>query len=326
MKIIVTHSSPDLDAITSVWLLKTYFPGWHDAQVEFVPAGQRMNSAGPAARQPHHSPTALTSAGPHAGAPRLASPAAISDPIEKSGDDEIIHVDTGLGPLDHHQTDDQNVSAAGLTWDYVAKNLEFKAQNEKKNYKKEAIGRIVKLIVEIDHFKEVFWTNPTADYHDLSMLGIIDGLKLQKPNQDSYYVLFGMQCLDTLVHHFENKIWAEEEIKNHGKTFQTQWGKGMGFETINDDVLQLAQKMGYVVVVRKDPRKGYVRIKARPRENGKAEVDFTPVYEVLKKKDPQATWFLHVSKKMLLNGTTKNPTMKPSTLSLDDIIEVLESV
>jgi histidine triad (HIT) family protein len=46
----------------------------------------------------------------------------------------------------------------------------------------------------------------------------------------------------------------------------------------------------------------------------------------LSKMDPQATWFLHVSGKMLLNGTSKNPTMKPTNLSLSDIIEVLKGI
>jgi hypothetical protein len=54
------------------------------------------------------------------------------------------------------------------------------------------------------------------------------------------------------------------------------------------------------------------------------KVDFTQAYEALMKKDPQATWFLHASKKILLNGTTKNPDMKPTKLSLDEIIEVLK--
>jgi len=42
MKIIVTHISPDWDAISSVWLLKKYLAGWQEAEVRFVPAGQRV--------------------------------------------------------------------------------------------------------------------------------------------------------------------------------------------------------------------------------------------------------------------------------------------
>ena len=43
MKIIVTHAAPDLDAVTSVWLIKRFLQGWNEAEVRFVPAGQRLN-------------------------------------------------------------------------------------------------------------------------------------------------------------------------------------------------------------------------------------------------------------------------------------------
>lgn len=300
---IVTHASPDWDAITSVWLLKRYLSGWDAATVSYVPAGTSYLKT---------------------------NPKELSDPIEKIVEEEIIHVDTGLGPLDHHQTSDQNVCAASRTWDYVKQQLATSNQqsvSEKWEFKEEAIDRMVKIVVDTDHFKEVFWENSTADYHEFSLLGLLEGMKLFKQNQDDYYMAFGMECLDAMLHNFENRIWAEKEIRENGIIFETKWGKGIGFETLNDDVLKLAQKMGYVIVIRKDPRKGYVRIKALPAtQDQKKSIDLTLVYEQLSKMDPQATWFLHVSKKMLLNGTTKNPTMKPTTLSLAQIVAVLKSV
>jgi hypothetical protein len=137
-----------------------------------------------------------------------------------------------------------------------------------------------------------------------------------------------MECLDAILHNFENRLWAEQEIAENGTEFVTRYGRGIGFETLNDTVIKLVQKMGYQIVVRKDPRKGYVRIKARPSDDKdpKLDIDLTSVYEALKKMDPQASWFLHISKKMLLNGSSKNPDMRSTKLSLSDIIEVIESV
>jgi hypothetical protein len=195
---------------------------------------------------------------------------------------------------------------------------------------------MVNVVVAIDHFKEVFWPDASADYQEFSLFGILEGLKSQRPNDDQYYLDFIKQCLDATLHNFENRMWAEKEIQQNGREFISRFGKGMAFETINDTVLKLAQKMGYVIVVRKDPRKGYVRIKARPFQEStevtplpltlNPNIDLTPVYETLSKMDPQATWFLHVSKKMLLNGTSKNPKMKATKLSLDEIVRVLESI
>lgn len=310
MKIIVTHMSPDWDAITSVWLIKKYLSGWQEAEVKFVPAGQRLNSRFQNPGSGHI---------PQGTGDRKTT----DDAIELVGEDEIIHVDTGLGPLDHHQTQDTNVSAASRTWDYVLS--ELKVANDRMTQEhKEAVSRIVKVVVDMDHFKEVFWHDAASDIYEFSLLGVLEGLKYEKPGQDSHYVVFGILCLNALTAEFENRIWAENEIKEKGIQFKTSFGKGIGFETLNDTVLKLSQKMGYHLVVRKDPRKGYVRIKTLPDQENKKGSDLTQVYEQLKKMDPDATWFLHVSKKMLLNGTPKNPKMVPTKLTLREIIKVLE--
>src|SRR3990172_1900795 len=99
MKIIVTHSAPDLDAVTSVWLIKKFLQGWNDAEVKFVPAGTKIAN----------SKLQIANSG-------------TGDPIEKIGDNEVIHVDTGLGPLDHHQIESDKVCAASLAWDFVREN------------------------------------------------------------------------------------------------------------------------------------------------------------------------------------------------------------
>jgi hypothetical protein len=228
-----------------------------------------------------------------------------------------------MGPLDHHQISDTNVCGASLCFDFVKKNIN---KDSIPTEKMEALERISRFVVEVDHFKEVFRKDPLALYNSFSVVDILDGLKLQKPNDDNYYVEFICLCLDALLHELENSVWAEKEIKEKGIEFETKWGKGIGLESINDNVIKLAQLMGYVIVVRRDPRKGYVRIKTKPDEQGKKGVNLTLASEQLKKMDPNATWFLHVSKKMLLNGTPKNPKMKPTKLALNDIIEVLKGV
>lgn len=302
MKVIITHNSPDVDAVASVWLIKKFLPGWEDAIVKFVAAGERIDGG-------------------------KWKDASQTLPIESIENDEVIHVDTGMGPLDHHQTTSDKICAASLTWDYVRnKNEELKVDNsEKIKDRMGAVSRIVKIITDIDHFKEVFWQDPLADYHEFDIIAILDGLKVQFPNRDDYYVEFIGKILDAILHEFENRIWAEKEILRVGQKFDTRFGKAIAFETINDSVIKLSQKMGYVIAVRKDPRKGYVRIKAIPAKD-KIDIDLTPVYEKLKIADPDATWYLHISRKMLLNGSVKNPKMRPSKLTLNEIIKILEKI
>ncbi len=299
MKIIVTHNSPDIDNVTSTWLLRRFLQGWQDAEIRFVPAGTRLPSS------------------------KLEAPSGQGDPIEKIGEDEILTVDTGLGPLDHHQTKTDEVCAATLTWNYVRENgqmFENEEESGKIQDREEAISRIVNIALDDDHFKQVFYPDANADYLESTLPELLDGAKLTKPNDDAFVMDYGLTSLDLLLHKMENKIWAERELKDNGAEFESKWGKAVALETINDDVIKEGQKMGFALVVRKDPRKGYIRIKGSP----KFDVDLTPAYEQLKKMDPEATWFLHVGKRMLLNGTTKNPKMKPTKLPLDQIISVLK--
>lgn len=311
MKIIVAHASPDWDAITSIWIIKRFLPNWENAKVMYVPAGERIK--GSKMQIPNNNE---------------------DEAIERIGDDEVIHVDTGMGPLDHHQISDLHVCAASRTWDFVKKQHNG---TEKWFVKADAIERIVQVVVLEDHFQQVYWPDAAADYHEFSLISLLQGIKYQKPGDDDFYTVFGMECLDAIQYAFENRIWAEKEILEKGIVFETRFGKAIGIETMNDTVLKLAQKMGYIIVIRKDPRSGFVRIKTVPRKadtteaelldkNNPQNVDFTLICEKLKKMDPEATWFLHVSKKMLLNGTTKNPKMVPTKLSLQQIIDVVKGI
>lgn len=301
MKIIVAHKSCDMDAISSVWLIKRYLPGWENAKVKFVVAGEKL-------------PGKYTETG---------------NVIERINDDEVIHVDTGLGKLDHHQIYDVNVSAASLSYDFILKEGNV-SQNE---IKRKALEKIVDLVVENDHFQEVFKAKQDLESCDFSLFALIDGIKLRYPGEEERFVEFGMDCLDSFLVAFENRIWAESEIADNGIIFETKWGKGIAVETPNDYVLELGQKTGYIIVIRKDPHNGFVRIKAMPqvskkyKEQGIPEknIDLTFLYENLKKLDPYATWFLHISKRMLLNGSSKNPNAISTKLSLPQIIEAIKN-
>lgn len=307
MKTIVTHNAPDLDAIASSWLLKRYLPGWEDAEVITVPAGSHINTE-------------------HAS----------EDVIEHLDGKEVIHVDTGMGPLDHHQTEDNNICAAKLTFEYVKDKSEELIKNK---HKTDALSRLVNYVVDDDHFQEVFYPDPAADVYEFSLVSLVAGIKDQYPRDDETCLRFGFDLLDVVIHKLEDRMWAEEEIRDKGIQFTSRWGKGLAIETLNDEVLKLGQLMGNVITVRKDPKSGAVRIKARPAKRANkigslgrsdlmenVKVDLTPVYEKLKQKDPTATWFLHVSKRMLLNGSTKNPNMRGSKLTLAEVVEVLQNL
>ena len=83
-KLIVTHLRPDLDACTSTWLIKRFYPGFSQADFAFVPAGDTYQN----------------------------KPA---DSVKN-----VVHVDTGMGKFDHHQFRDRK-SAALRIFQYLKK-------------------------------------------------------------------------------------------------------------------------------------------------------------------------------------------------------------
>ena len=282
MKTIVTHLSPDQDAICSVWLIKRFFPGWGEAKIEFVPAGNTLNSQPP------------------------------------DGDLDIIHTDTGLGKFDHHQFDDPNACAATkvlaeiLSRQYVRDEAEI-----------EALKKLTTVVLEVDHAIDRLWPQPENDRYDFLLDNVLDGMKYffkeqKKPNNQAL-IDYGFKTLDGVFWQLKRKTIGAKII-NSGLKFDCRWGNGIGLETTIDGMHSLGERLGYKIIVQKDPTRGNARIHVHPVVK---DADLTPVYERVQQADPGSDWYLHANKHLLLNGSALNPNMRPTKLKLKEIIEII---
>lgn len=229
---------------------------------------------------------------------------------------DTVHVDTGLGQFDHHQEErgHENTSAALLVYEWLVGKRKIKEREE--------LRRLVVQVRDIDHFREYFWPDSVHDHYELMLHQVLNGMKMGGVlADDQALVEQGMRMLDGALTAFKIRASAEEDLKQ-GISFTSRWGKTLAISTQNSGVMKLAIKSGYRVVARKDPESGMVRIKAAPLE----EIDLTAVYRKLRDRDPEATWYFHPGGKMVLNGSTRNPHMRPSRLGLDEVIEILKSV
>jgi hypothetical protein len=278
MKTIVTHLAPDLDAATSIWLVKKFFPNFDQAEIKFVPAGKTL-----------------------------------ADMPPDTDINQIIHVDTGLGLFDHHQLD-QNTSAAKLVFEHLKK------QEWINDFQTQILLVIVEYVNNIDHFGEVFFPDAAADFYEFCLNQIVDGLRYVIKDDQKIVVRIG-EILDGIYNMLALKIKAQEEIRN-GYVFESKYGKSIMLVSHNAQVLKLAQKLGYVLVIKKDPIKGFVSIKTLPDP----KYDLTPIYEQIKKIDNKGTWFFHISKNMLINGSTKNPYFTPTPLTPQQLIEIIKKI
>lgn len=277
MKKIITHINPDLDAVTSVWLIKRFLPDWEEAEIDFCQPQSTIDSR----------------------------------PVDSNPD--ILHIDVGEGKLDHHQLE-KITSATKLCFDYIKK--QRKGQSLKELDEK-ALVQIIEVVTEVDNARDLNWPETTASRNNFYLHVLIAGIR-GMAGSDEEAMTFGFKGMDAAFHQIKKSIDAQKELKE-GVEFKTPWGKAIAIETGNDSVLWEGEKRGYCLVVRKDPETGGVRIYAR-YDSG---ADLTKAYNQFKKTDPGSDWYLHQSKKLLLNMSS-GKKMKPTKLSLEQIIEVLE--
>lgn len=226
----------------------------------------------------------------------------------------ILWVDVGRGKLDHHQTG-KYLSAAKLCFDYLKKKR--RGQNLSPLEEK-ALEELVEIVTQVDNARDLNWPEIGQNRYYFYLHILIEGLRgLGETDQE--IMEFGMRTLDSVLLNLKNKIRAKEELEQ-GIRFETSWGEAIAVETGNKHVLWQGEVQGYVLVVKKDPESGGVQIYSRPD----SEVDLTAVYNQVKELDPNSDWFLHASKKLLLNQASVNPEMRPTKLSLERILEVLK--
>lgn len=279
MHMIITHMNPDLDALSSVWLIRRYYPGFQgdDVTYAFVPAGQTYESR----------------------------------PVDS--DPTVVHVDTGLGIFDHHHIPEK-ICAFHQIYAYGVKKDLFPI------YDIDPLRRMAAVITEYDNFQEVYYPEIGADYQLFQLDCLIGGL-VHAGLTDEQKVALTLPLFDGLLQTMKNKIKAEKNIQE-GYVFQTKaFGRSIIMENTNNDSMKYAQKCGYHLVARKDPKLGGIRIVCLPDD----AYDLTPIHAEIQKRDTIGTWFFHQSKHMLLNGSIVNPTMKPSPLTTSDLVAILKN-
>lgn len=284
--LIVTHHAPDLDAIASTWLLKRFHAQkFADAHIGFVNPGDKITLEG----------------------------------AEEYGCQlhEITYVDTAGGEFDHHQPGRamERVCATSLVFDHICE-----VHPEKKD--DEALKSIVEIANSVDHFEEVYWPESESERYLFMLHEIIRGHEFTDPHNDDSQMHFGFQCLDNIYATLTQYHKAKKIIETKGEEVKLKAGTALLLETRNDDTIKVAQKMGYVLVARKDPKLGHIRIKVRPD----ADITLHTLNEKILEVDKKGTWFFHGSGKMLLNGSHKNNNQRPSPLNIEQIKIILQEL
>ncbi|MDO8551771.1 MAG: hypothetical protein Q7S03_03790 [bacterium] len=274
-KIIVTHLHPDIDALTSIWLIKRFLPDWSEAKVQLVPPGETFRGAPP------------------------------------DDDPDVLHVDTGMGKLDHHKKRN-HTSAAELTLKYVLKGRDIRKLD------KQALKRMVKVVNEIDNGQDIGWPDASSDHYEFMFHNLLLSSH-QSQAEERDFALY-LEILDRVFQLMKSKVQAEKTLAEKGIIFETKWGKGIAVSSPNDQVIYVGQKQGYSLVVKQEPKYNRVKIYGRFDKG----VDLRKVFSALKKKDQGSNWYLHPSRSLILHKSRAVPGQTVTNLTLEEVIDILK--
>ena len=225
---------------------------------------------------------------------------------------DIINVDTGGGRFDHHQNNEFTCGAK-LVYEWLISEGYIDREDQ-------ALSRMIQIITELDHGYDLYrWCEAENDRYDFSLNNILVGWKFINSADNQKYIDLTIGGLEAVYRLMQQKVKAEKEIEG-GRKFKTPWGRGVAVTSVNPSILDTAIRRGYAVVLTKDPGRGHVRVTG----SNKFNVDLTAAYAVARKRDPEATWFLHASKVLLRNGSTRNPNMRPTKLTIEEMVKILE--
>lgn len=178
-RVLVTHKSPDLDALVSTWLMKRLLPGWQDVPIAFVNAGERSLGEGESKK--------------------VDKPGDVDKVIETISGVDRIYLDTGLSPFDHHQPNLQDpqrmLSATSLAWEYVQQHVTDKIPTEKRDL----IESLVSYTLDEDNFQHLYWETLKPEDHFFTLYQILYGVQRMFLNDDQGFTEFSMRLLDGLV-------------------------------------------------------------------------------------------------------------------------------
>jgi len=214
---------------------------------------------------------------------------------------DVVFVDIGNGEYDHHHRKDF-VSSSTLILE------QFKLQIDP------VLKQLADIARKIDHGLP---DERTKGF--LSLVNTVAGLNKLYPDDPLKVMRIAFDCLDAIYKQGTQSIHFEEEFQK-GIKFHTKWGPGIGIETHNREIRGYCYRKGYVVFVYVDPVTQY-RGFAAP---GGKSVDFSNVYEKVKAREPEAEWYLHFSKDLLICGSDKAVNYKLSKLKLNELINLVK--
>lgn len=225
---------------------------------------------------------------------------------QQHDDEDTVCVGVGRGKFDEHKGDVGDC-ATTLVFKHILSKVTLDPREE----------RAVRKIVDWT-FLEDTGRLSTVPYRDFTLPVLIE-LFPASEDSDRKVTELGFAILDALLVVQRNVVLVEDDWAKRIE-FDSRYGRAVALESAARKVDTFAYAKGFGLVVIVDPDRTYHTIRA----DAASSIDLTPAWEAIKAKDPDADWYFHHSKKMLICGGDHAPNARHSSLTLMDLVEALK--
>lgn len=223
----------------------------------------------------------------------------------------VIYFGVGMGKFDEHKGD-IGECATSLVW----KDIKSSALTPKDQTETMALDELVEWnrLLDTAQFPQL----PFGDFSVPTFLRPTSGK--EKDSLEAYKL--GEQILERILKVLVQKMKLKIDWGKHLE-FKTKWGSTAAISSnfANRGQVRDLGEGKYSLILIYRPEGGSVEFFS-DREG----VDLTPLYLNLTKEDPEAGWFLHHVKRMILCGGRTAPDAKPTKLSFEQLIEIAKSI
>lgn len=232
-----------------------------------------------------------------------------TDKIKGSETVDRIFFGIGKGRFDEHkgQTDE---CAATLVW----KEIKISGLAPKNEYEIKAYDEFTHWVYLDDTAKLPF------DEFGIYKLNSFIRSYENDPKDSLKTVELGCEILERIIPMLIKKQYGLAEWEKRIE-FKSKWGRSVAVEG-TDFSRNWAYSKGFNLVVQLSPIDRFLGITAP----GTSDIDLTPIYTKLIRREPGIPWFLHHGKKMILCGAASAPDVKKSRLNLKQVIDIVKLI
>ncbi len=222
---------------------------------------------------------------------------------------EIMYIGVGRGKFDEHKGN-LDESATTLVHAFLLREKKIKLST----VERDALAELVAFVNDDDHGKHITDPHSEFSYSAANAYMPKTGASSKKILEAGTLYLDGVfSCL--VEKHTLERDWVK------AKRFKTAWGMAVALQTQASPktVLRRATREKIQIAVVVNTQNKFRSIRAIPASHA----DFTDAFTRVHAREPQAEWYLHHSKRMLICGSDVASNLVLSKMSLEKLIALI---